>query len=140
MMQNSSGENRPGEVTGFARSADGHHCVSSGNDGSQHIDSATVRDFAKRHATRKDCLPSHYFADAAWDLLLHLYADYLDTLRTPIGKLSAKSDIPVTTTLRWIKLFARDGLVVRTPHPTDRRLAFISLSLKGAIQMTLFDA
>lgn len=66
--------------------------------------------------------------EAAWDILLTLYAnDY----RFTVSRLSKLTNTPVTSVLRWLDYLNARGLIRREEHPTDRRAIFVSLSESG---------
>jgi len=71
------------------------------------------------------------FSEAAWDILLVLYVtDSAGTLQTQ-ATLSKGLATPPTTIQRWVDYLEKERLVRRQPHPTDRRIAFVSLMDKG---------
>ena len=71
--------------------------------------------------------PREIFGEPAWDILLSLYITDVSGDRQTIGKLADRMNAPPSTVVRWVRHLERLGLVDREPHPTDRRVAFISL-------------
>jgi DNA-binding MarR family transcriptional regulator len=87
----------------------------------------------ERRGRRMQILPRDMFGEPAWEMLLVLYAERGRT-RLSIGRLTEKLDLPPTTALRWLKYLEEKNLVVREPHPTDLRSAFLTLT-PSAIEM-----
>ena len=76
-------------------------------------------------------LPDPMFGEPAWEMLLALYVDTRSEARHTISSLSAASGAAATTALRWIDYLERGELVERRPSPTDKRVAFITMTAKG---------
>jgi len=72
--------------------------------------------------------PGEIFADPAWDMMLALLHSELSKRRLAVSHLTAASDVPATTALRWINALVDAGLFVRDEDPFDRRRVFIELS------------
>lgn len=72
----------------------------------------------------------HYvtFDDVCWDLFLELYIARSEGRAVQVSKLCVGSARSITTTLRHVHDLERQGLVVRTAHPTDRRSSLIVMS------------
>ncbi len=71
------------------------------------------------------------FADPAWDMLLDLYAAELERRQVSVSSLCIAAAVPPTTALRWIGTLHDAGLFERKADPTDRRRAYIALSVKA---------
>ncbi len=77
---------------------------------------------------RERYLPPELFGEPAWDILLILYWAQHSQRRLSVSAVSASAGAPHTTALRYIEHLCRSGYIVRTPHPTDRRMSWLSLS------------
>jgi DNA-binding MarR family transcriptional regulator len=97
---------------------------------------AQVRCVINERTRRYDYLRSDIFADPAWDLLLQLYASELSQQRITVSQLAEKTNVPSTTTLRWIKMLECDDLIARKIDPLDARRVFLTLTHKGLLAMT----
>lgn len=71
---------------------------------------------------------SEIFGEPAWDMILNLFHAELMQRRVTVSSLTAASDVPATTALRWIKLLVTNGLFVRREDPFDGRRVFVELS------------
>jgi DNA-binding MarR family transcriptional regulator len=71
------------------------------------------------------------FGEPAWDMLLVLYVTDVVGPKQTVGRITELSSAPSTSALRWLGYLERDKLVVREPHPTDRRVTFIELTDRG---------
>ena len=85
--------------------------------------------FDRRH--RATHFNKAMFGEPAWELLLVLYvADFVGGKQT-IGNLAELVEAPTSTTVRWVGHLEREHLVVREPHPHDRRMVFVRLNKNG---------
>jgi hypothetical protein len=80
-----------------------------------------IRRVQKARAARSTFLPTELFADAAWDMLLELFACELEQTRLSVGSLCNASGVPPTTALRWIQTLEDRHLVWRENDWSDRR-------------------
>ena len=71
------------------------------------------------------------FGEPAWDMLLELYLSRSSEPPLSIGAASVSSAIPTTTALRYVALLEGRGLIVRQPHPYDRRSSVLRLTDKA---------
>ena len=78
------------------------------------------------------------FSDPAWDILLELYALYLEQRRASVSALYSASSVPGSTALRWISKLERDGLVKRVDDLLDARRSWIELTADGHERMRRF--
>jgi DNA-binding MarR family transcriptional regulator len=83
-----------------------------------------ARTFASRLAAE---LRPHDVGIGQWAVLLHLWAD--DGMTQ--ARLSRRVAIEQPTMVRTIDRMERDGLVTRTPDPSDRRASRITLTERG---------
>ncbi|MEO1044419.1 MAG: hypothetical protein AAFX04_03145 [Pseudomonadota bacterium] len=97
---------------------------------------ADIRQIIAQRRMRDAFFPGDLFADPAWDILLDLYAAYLEKLAVSVSSLCIAAAVPPTTALRWVKLMTRSGLLERRPDPDDRRRVHVVLSADalGAMQ------
>lgn len=78
--------------------------------------------------------------DPAWDLILDLYVQ--DGRRSvSVSSACIAAAAPATTALRYISKLEKQGLVVRSPDPEDRRRTFLHLSVRmiESIELLLSD-
>jgi DNA-binding MarR family transcriptional regulator len=81
----------------------------------------------ERRGRRMQIFSKDLFGEPAWEILLVLYAE-LDRTRLTFARLTDKLDLPATTVGRWLGVLESKDLVVREPHPTDQRSAFLKLT------------
>lgn len=77
---------------------------------------------------REQHLPPELFGEPAWDILLILYWAQHSQRRLTVSAVCASAGAPTTTALRYIEHLCRSGHIVKQPHPTDRRISWLSLS------------
>jgi DNA-binding MarR family transcriptional regulator len=68
------------------------------------------------------------FCEPAWDMLLDLYINNGRSRMISVSSACLASAVPTTTALRHISELVRRRLVVRSPHPVDRRAFILHLS------------
>lgn len=78
------------------------------------------------------------FSDPCWDMLLELYALYLEQRRASVSNLYVASCVPASTALRWIAKLEQDGLAMRDEDPLDARRSWIKLTPEGSKRMQRF--
>jgi DNA-binding MarR family transcriptional regulator len=81
----------------------------------------------ERRGRRMQIFSKDLFGEPAWEILLVLYAE-LDRTRLTFARITDKLDLPASTVLRWLRVLEGKHLVVREPHPTDQRSAFLKLT------------
>lgn len=81
----------------------------------------------ERRGRRMQIFSKDLFGEPAWEILLVLYAE-LDRTRLTFARITDKLDLPASTVLRWLRVLEGKQLVVREPHPTDQRSAFLKLT------------
>lgn len=81
---------------------------------------------------RRRCAIFHkaMFGEPAWDMLLLLYSKHSGQRQT-VNRLTEMSGASKTTALRWMDYLEAQRLICRSSHPTDRRMAFVELTVKG---------
>lgn len=80
------------------------------------------------HKTLQGQLGPDLFADPALQILLDLYVSRAHDRAVPTSAACMAAGVPTTTALRWINILARRDMVVKRPHPTDRRFTYLELS------------
>ncbi|WP_454278420.1 hypothetical protein [Sphingomonas sp. Marseille-Q8236] len=68
------------------------------------------------------------FADPAFDMLLFVFLEEEAGRPVETSACYRASGVPRTTAVRWINMLISLGMFESAPHPTDRRLALLSLS------------
>jgi hypothetical protein len=91
-------------------------------------DPRAVRATIRARRLRDQHFPADLFADPAWDMLLDLYAAWLEGRRVSVSSLCIAAAVPPTTALRWIGTLHYAGLFERAADPTDKRRAHIMLT------------
>ena len=92
---------------------------------------ATARQIFLLRRERLKKLNPAMFGEPAWDMLLALYFTAGAGPRQTISQLTKMSNAPATSALRWVQYLEKEQLVVREPHPNDRRVVFIELTEKA---------
>lgn len=90
-----------------------------------------VRSILKARRRRAEFFQQSLFADAAWDMLLELYAAELSQHRMSVTALCIGANVPHTTALRRMKRLEKLGLVRRSADPMDGRRIFVGITPKA---------
>ena len=69
--------------------------------------------------------------DAAWDLLLVLFAAKKEVATMQVGNLAAQANVPRTTTIRWLRQLETHGFVRLAGDPNDKRAVRAELTERG---------
>lgn len=106
------------------------HMVQSGSelDLSSLARAEAIRKIVRVRARRNEFFPTGLFADPAWDILLNLYASYLEQRREAIGGLVSMAGVPPTTGLRWVHKLVEEGMIVIHDDPLDQRRKYVELT------------
>ena len=99
-----------------------------------------LKSICKLRKERQDFVPARLLADPAWDILLQLYAAHVEQHRISISRLTERTGLAGTTTLRWLGNLVSEDLVSRTDDPTDSRRVFVSLTPAGILAMNRYFA
>lgn len=75
------------------------------------------------------------FADPSWDLLLDLFIADIEGRSVSVSSACVAAAVPATTALRHVCHLVDKGLLVRSPHPEDRRCTYIGLTGEAKAQM-----
>ena len=86
--------------------------------------------FVKR-ALRSRYVNSSMFGEAAWDMLLALYATEPSGARHTVTGLVDLAGVPPTTALRWLNYLEQEQMATRKPDPTDKRISYVELTDKA---------
>jgi DNA-binding MarR family transcriptional regulator len=97
-----------------------------------------VRAVLLQRERRSRYFEPNLFADPAWDMLLELYASYLEQQRITVGSLCTASKVPATTALRWIVVLEKHGLVDRHPDRLDARRVYLEPSSRAMRAMRAY--
>jgi DNA-binding MarR family transcriptional regulator len=89
----------------------------------------------KERRLRDQFLPSAFFAEPAWDMLLDLYSAHYRRSDVSICSLCLASCVPTTTAHRWIDTMEDAKLFKRTCDQRDRRRVFIELTEVARLAM-----
>lgn len=73
-------------------------------------------------------LGSGLFADSCWNMCLDVYICDLKDEKITVSSIAHSSGIPMTTAMRYINVMAEEGLLEKSPNPSDNRMIFISTS------------
>jgi DNA-binding MarR family transcriptional regulator len=92
---------------------------------------AKVQSTLKHRARRLEYLRSELLNDPAWDILLELYAFELLQHRVTLPELTERISIPISTSLRWVKMLEAENLAARTVDPDDSTRVTVALTRKG---------
>lgn len=107
--------------------------VSSGRPG--HMSASDVRRIIAARRLRDKVFGDDVFAVPAWDILLDLYAAFLEERQVSVSSLCIAAAVPPTTALRWLKLMTKSGWLEREADPIDRRRVYMQLSAKSLKNM-----
>ena len=99
------------------------------------VTAAWVRAILQARRAREMAFESGLFADPAWDMLLDLYAAWLDETDVSVTSLCIAAYVPPTTALRWINVLEARGLVHKEPAKLDGRRVLVRLTDHAAAAM-----
>jgi hypothetical protein len=77
-------------------------------------------------------------SEAAWALLLELFANRLEGERLDVAHLSTVTDIPLASALHWIEWLSGRGMVVRNGAGENPEHALVALTEAGADEMRAY--
>jgi hypothetical protein len=89
---------------------------------------ATARRMVRERLKRNQHFEARLFADPAWDMMLDLFIAEAEGRETPVMNLCLSSQVPETTTLRWVKTLEHAGIVIRQKDEHDQRRVLVRLS------------
>jgi DNA-binding transcriptional ArsR family regulator len=77
---------------------------------------------------RDQGLGGDLFSDPAWNILLDAYASSLEGRMVSVSDACIAARAPYTTSLRWLRVLEKRGLIVREDDRTDRRRVYVRLT------------
>jgi hypothetical protein len=81
-----------------------------------------------RFKTKTLDLGTGLFSDSCWDMCLDIYICDLKREQITVSSIAHSSGIPMTTAMRYINVMVEEGLLEKSPNPSDNRMIFISTS------------
>lgn len=85
----------------------------------------------ERRKSRRRFLPSEFFAEGAWNILVDLFENEHLEKDVSITSACIAAEVPHSTALRNIGQLVECGLAMRVPDPRDQRRVFLTLSNRG---------
>ena len=98
-----------------------------------------AREILTLRQKRAELFGPSMFGEPAWEMLLQLYS-MAGASRQSMSRLAQLSGTSKATALRWIDYLLDRGLIIRQPHPTDLRTAFVELTDKGREKLEAYLA
>ena len=109
--------------------------------GSQDVLLQAVKASYRERRRRKKFLPPDLFGEAAWDILLDLFAARLEQRKISVTSACIGADVPATTALRWLGQLEQIGFINRTVSETDQRVTWVQLTdICGKIMTAYFQS
>ena len=96
-----------------------------------------AREIFRHRRKRLEIFGRGMFGEPAFEMLLLLYIAQRAN-RYTAGQLGQLSGASWSTASRWIDYLERAQWLERRPHPTDQRLAFVTLTDKGIERIELY--
>ena len=91
-----------------------------------------ARSELERRKLRKRFLPTEWFAEGAWNIMIDLFENEQSGTEVCVTSACIAAEVPATTALRNIAQLIESGMVQKLPDPKDQRRAFLRLSHKGS--------
>ncbi len=88
----------------------------------------TIQALRKR---RSEFLHRAMLGEPAYDMLLGLYVAELDGQSVIATRLGELAGVAQSSALRWLDYLVTKQLIIREPHPTNKRASIVRLSGKG---------
>ncbi|QJB68033.1 hypothetical protein [Parasphingorhabdus halotolerans] len=76
------------------------------------------------------------FSDACWNMCLDIYICNLNREPITVSSIAHSSGIPMTTAMRYINVMVKQGLLIKTPNPSDNRMFLVSMSMDSIERTT----
>jgi DNA-binding MarR family transcriptional regulator len=92
-----------------------------------HLLAAALRMQAERQRRLK-YFRKDFFNEPAWSLLLCLYIQEFTREKITLTELSRRSNVSMTTSLRWLDTLDKERLVRRETNPRDKRIVDVELT------------
>lgn len=97
-----------------------------------------ARRMVRERLRRAQFFKGELFADPAWDMMLDIFLAEAEGRDTPVMNLCLSSQVPETTTLRWVKTLEHEGIFVRQKDEHDQRRVLVRLSPAAATAMASY--
>lgn len=89
-----------------------------------------------RERRQRDALLNEgLFGEAAWDILLDLFASWSEGKSVRISSACIAAAVPATTALRYLSELEKRGLLERIASSTDRRSQYVRLTREAQVTM-----
>ncbi len=102
------------------------------------INEAGLDRIIRARRRRSDFLPSEFFGEPAWDMLLDLARASIGNTRVSVSSLAIASAVPSTTALRWIHILEKTAFLEREADPTDGRRVYVNITESGRDAMNAY--
>ena len=99
---------------------------------------AAAQRMVRERLRRTQFFNADLFADPAWDMMLDIFLAEAEGRETPVMNLCLSSQVPETTTLRWVKTLEHEGIFVRQKDEHDQRRMLVRLSPSAAEAMASY--
>lgn len=76
--------------------------------------------------------------EAAWALMLELFANRLEGERIDVAGLAAAAEIPLGSALHWIEWLSERGMLIRNARGADESRALVALTEAGTDEMRAY--
>jgi hypothetical protein len=90
-----------------------------------------ARCLLKQRQMRNEHFVAELFSEPAWDILLDLFIAHIEQQHVSITSACLSSAAPQTTSLRWLDVVQKLGLVERYGCTNDRRVSYVRLTKAG---------
>ena len=94
-----------------------------------------LKEIRNHRVARGQFFNPNLFGDPAWDILLYLMQMELEQRRVAVTTLAHASNVPQSTTLRWVNMLVEEGLLLRVDDHLDGRRVYVELSGEGRQRM-----
>jgi DNA-binding MarR family transcriptional regulator len=101
------------------------------------VEEDEVRRIIDLRERRAELFGRSLFKEAAWDILLELYADALENRQLSVTQLCAACRISIATTVRWLSALEDRGWIVRRADLADQRRSMVSLTKRARATMDM---
>ena len=98
----------------------------------------TARRMVRERLRRGQFFRPELFADPAWDMMLDIFIAEAEGRETPVMNLCLSSQVPETTTLRWVRTLEHAGIFLREKDEHDLRRVLVRLSPDASKAMATY--
>jgi DNA-binding MarR family transcriptional regulator len=99
---------------------------------------AATRLYRERQFRSEYFFDSNVFGEPAWDILLHLYQGHSYDRDIKIKSVALATGLPATSSLRWLELLEKKGLVFAYRNESEIADIYLRLSPKGLDAMARY--